>query len=185
MWYVDASGGALLPMFTATIARCTALMYAADFTVSTGYSAYAIWKEPARPGGPPGGLLTEKRLHRAGRAAAQHASRCVITWAAAAAGAAAVAALAPRESAGRWAGFGHIVVDVVVSNGVVFLLLSDNRAPAGSGGGGAAARPRPPPPHAAPELQLVPDVGGGGGGGGGGDGAGLDLGGGGADWGAQ
>ena len=137
MWYTDAAGVALIPMYTNTIARCTCLMYAADFTVSTAYSAYGLLMEPRpkqRRAQAGGSGLKAAELERLSHAAGQHAARCAITWFAAAVGAAAVAALAPRESAGRWAGIGHIVVDVVVSNGVVFLLLTESR----SSGAGAA-----------------------------------------------
>lgn len=186
MWYAEAPSASLWPLYARTVARCTALMYAADFTVSTIYSAHQIMSK--EPGGPGRAAQWDRLLARLPALARQHFLRCALTWGIAAAGAAAVAAAAPRARAGAWAGIGHLVFDVAVSNGVVYFLIEGHGsagakdAAAGQGGsgggqsgtpssGGGGGRGRQPP---APALGLGGGLGGsaGGGGGDGGDGAG-------------
>ncbi len=121
--------------------------------------------------------------------------RCSITWGLSAVGAAVVAAAAPRDSAGWWSGYGHLLCDVVVSNSVVYLLFERPAAAAGAGAGAglAAAQPARPggqpggggaggPPAYLNRIHLVgvAEATGGDAGGGGGD---LGGGGDGADWG--
>lgn len=93
-----------------------------------------MFRSPAAPRAP------AARARLLARFAWQHAARCAVTWAAAAAGAAAVACAAPRESAGWYAGFAHLFIDMAVGNGVIFLLFDHAAsAPAGAGGKAEAA----------------------------------------------
>ena len=126
LWY--ARPWPLLPLCARTVARCTAPFYLADFTVACGYAAAgAVLDRRPQP--------ARKRAARVADAAARHAARVILTWAAAAGGAALIATLAPPETAGRWAGYGHLLTDVVVGNGVAFVLLQP------AAGAGAADAP--------------------------------------------
>jgi hypothetical protein len=113
----------LVPAYTATIARCTQLMYAAEWTVSCAYDLVEL-SRAVRAKQQQLAPAVQQMLQRVGR----HTARVTVVWGVSAAGAAVFATWAPPSSAGRTAAISHLLLDTAVSQLVVMALdggLSD------------------------------------------------------------